>query len=258
MDLSERLAFAEATVREAGELTLRYFQKGSVRTEFKDDDSPVTVADREAEQLIRDRIASAYPDDIVVGEEFGGTENPVDKAAHRWIVDPIDGTKSFVRGVPLYGVLLALEAEGRSRVGCAYFPALQEMVSGAEGVGAFWNGNPCQVSSEDRIERAFCAHYDAAYIERSGKGEAWKRLRESVYYNAGWCDAYGYLLVATGRVEVMFDAVVSIWDCAPFPPILKEAGGYFGDWKGNEGVIDAGEALATNAALKDEVVRLLA
>ena len=141
--------------------------------------------------------------------------------------------------------------------GCAYFPALDEMVSGATGVGAFWNGEPCRVSQTDQLDRAVCAHIDTAYIDRSGKGDAWKRLQHAVYYNAGWCDAYGYLLVATGRVDVMLDPVMALWDCGPFPPILKEAGGYFGDWKGNEGKIDAGEALATNAILKDEVVKVL-
>ena len=131
------------------------------------------------------------------------------------------------------------------------------MLSGATGEGALWNGKPCSVSDVETIDRAVCAHIDTAYFAQNGKGNAWERLQKAVYYNAGWCDAYGYLLVATGRAEVMLDPVMAVWDCGPFPPIFREAGGYFGDWAGNEGNINGGEALATNRALKDTVVALL-
>lgn len=252
--LAEFLRFAETTAREAGALTLEYFLTDGAKAEFKSDDTPVTVADRKAEELIRHRIAATYPDHQIVGEEYGSTEGTSD---YRWIIDPIDGTKSFVHGVPLYAVLIALEIRGKMEVGCAYFPALDEIVSAATGHGAHWNGKPCRVSEVASIDRAVCAHIDTAYFGKNGKGEAWDRLQKAVYYNAGWCDAYGYLLVATGRAEIMLDPVMAVWDCGPFPPILSEAGGYFGDWAGNEGCIDAGEALATNAALKDSVVGLL-
>lgn len=248
------LEFARETAREAGALTLRYFQTDAAAAEFKSDDTPVTIADREAEQLIRARIGERFPDHAIVGEEFG---EEVSGATHRWIIDPIDGTKSFVHGVPLYGVLLALEISGRVEVGVAYFPALDEMISAASGLGCDWNGRPAQVSSETRLDRAVCCHIDTAYFGKNGKAEPWKRLQEAVYYNAGWCDAYGYLLVATGRAEVMLDPVMAVWDCGPFPPIFREAGGYFGDWAGNEGRIDAGEALATTPALLPRVLEAL-
>jgi histidinol-phosphatase len=252
--LADFLSFAEQTAREAGALTLEYFLTDGARAEFKSDDTPVTIADRKAEELIRSRIAGAYPDHQIVGEEYGTTEGSPD---YRWIIDPIDGTKSFVHGVPLYAVLIALEIQGKMEVGCAYFPALDEIISAATGLGAQWNGKPCRVSEVASIDRAVCAHIDTAYFGKNGKGEPWERLQKSVYYNAGWCDAYGYLLVATGRAEIMLDPVMAVWDCGPFPPIFQEAGGYFGDWSGNEGRIDGGEALATNAALRDEVVALL-
>jgi histidinol-phosphatase len=252
--LADFLSFAEQTAREAGALTLEYFLTDGARAEFKSDDTPVTIADRKAEELIRSRIAGAYPDHQIVGEEYGTTEGSPD---YRWIIDPIDGTKSFVHGVPLYAVLIALEIQGKMEVGCAYFPALDEIISAATGLGAQWNGKPCRVSEVASIDRAVCAHIDTAYFGKNGKGEPWERLQKSVYYNAGWCDAYGYLLVATGRAEIMLDPVMAVWDCGPFPPIFKEAGGYFGDWSGNEGRIEGGEALATNAALRDEVVALL-
>jgi myo-inositol-1(or 4)-monophosphatase len=252
--LADFLSFTEQTAREAGALTLEYFLTDGARAEFKSDDTPVTIADRKAEELIRRRIAETYPDHQIVGEEYGATEGTSD---YRWIIDPIDGTKSFVHGVPLYAVLIALEIKGKMEVGCAYFPALDEIISAATGLGAHWNGKPCRVSDVASIDRAVCAHIDTAYFGKNGKGEPWERLQKAVYYNAGWCDAYGYLLVATGRAEIMLDPVMAVWDCGPFPPIFKEAGGYFGDWSGNEGRIDGGEALATNAALRDEVVALL-
>ena len=255
--LQEFRNFAESTAREAGKLTLEYFLTDAARPEFKGDDTPVTVADRGAEELIRKRITETYPDHQIVGEEFGESEGESGSSTHRWIIDPIDGTKSFVHGVPLYAVLLALEINGKVEVGCAYFPALDEMISGASGLGALWNGKPCSVSEEKNLDRAICAHIDTAYFGKNGKGEPWERLQKAVYYNAGWCDAYGYLLVATGRAEVMLDPVMAVWDCGPFPPIFREAGGYFGDWSGNEGNIEGGEALATNRHLKDEVVRIL-
>ncbi|MEM9015796.1 MAG: inositol monophosphatase family protein [Verrucomicrobiota bacterium] len=252
--LETYLRFAEETARAAGALTLRYFQTEEAKAEFKGDDTPVTIADREAEQLVRQRITETFPDHQIVGEEFGETKS---ESSHRWIIDPIDGTKSFVHGVPLYAVLIALEIEGTVEVGCAYFPALDEIISAASGLGVNWNGRPCRVSNEDQIDRAVCAHIDTAYFGKNGKGEAWERLQNAVYYNAGWCDAYGYLLVATGRAEIMLDPVMAVWDCGPFPPIFREAGGYFGDWAGNEGKIDAGEALATNRPLKEATVKLL-
>lgn len=252
--LADFLNFAEDTARAAGALTLEYFQTDAARPEFKADDTPVTVADRRAEELIRQRIAEAWPGHEIVGEEFGASSGDSD---HRWIIDPIDGTKSFTHGVPLYGVLIALEIRGRVEVGCAHFPALDETVSAASGMGARWNGKACRVSEVAQLDRAVCAHIDTAYFGKNGKGAPWERLQRSVYYNAGWCDAYGYLLVATGRAEIMLDPVMAVWDCGPFPVILREAGGYFGDWSGNEGCIDAGEALATNAALREEVVRIL-
>lgn len=254
-NLSRYLKFAETVAREAGEFTLKYFQKGVV-AEFKSDDTPVTVADRGAEELIRERIAEEFPDHAVVGEEYGDAGSA--GKSHRWIIDPIDGTKSFVHGVPLYAVLVALEIDGKVEVGVAHFPALKETVSGANGIGAFWNGVRTWVSDCETLDRAVCCHIDTASFAKVGdeRGQAWNRLQNAVYYNAGWCDAYGYLLVATGRAEVMLDPVMAVWDCGPFPPIFAEAGGYFGDWEGNE-VIDAGEAMATTKQLLPSVLETL-
>ena len=247
------LDFARETAHAAGDLTLGYFRR-DVMVERKADTSPVTIADREAESLIRRRIAARFPDHAIVGEEHGATGDA--GATHRWIVDPIDGTRAFVRGVPLYGVLIGLEIEGRARVGVAHFPALRETITAASGEGCDWDGRAAQVSPVEDLRDGIVAHANAASFARAGRAEAWGRLQDAAGFCAGWADAYAYLLVATGRVEVAIDPVMREWDCAPFLPILEEAGGYFGDWKGNP-TIYAGEALATTRRLLPEVLRVL-
>jgi myo-inositol-1(or 4)-monophosphatase len=252
VDLREYLEFAAQTAQEAGRLTLGYFRTGGVRPELKPDDTPVTAADREAERLIRARIGARYPEHAVVGEEYGAEGD----SSHRWIVDPIDGTKAFVRGVPLYGVLIGLEIEGACEVGAAYFPALEEMVCAATGEGCYCNGRRARASDAKALEEGILSFTDASSFEEHGREEAFRRLRRAAGGSRGWSDAYGHALVATGRIELMLDPVVNPWDCAPFPPILREAGGYFGDWTGKE-TIHAGEALSTTRELLPEVLRLI-
>ncbi|MCO6452215.1 MAG: inositol monophosphatase family protein [Caldilineales bacterium] len=252
-NLQPYLDFAIETAYLAGRLTLGHFQTG-IRPDFKSDDSPVTVADRQAEELIRKRIESHYPDHAIVGEEFGATKTA--GASFRWFVDPIDGTKSFVRGVPLYAVLLGLEIEGRAEVGAVYFPALDEMIAAATGLGCWWNGRRARVSEVADIKQAVVAFTDPMNMERYGRSAAWERIQRASYYRVGWSDAYGHALVATGRTEVMLDPVMNAWDCGPFPPILREAGGYFGDWAGHE-TIFGNEALSTTQALLPQVLALI-
>jgi histidinol-phosphatase len=253
MQLDDYLAFVTETAYRAGRLTLGYYQTG-VRPDYKADDSPVTVADRLAEQYIRGQIEARYPTHAIVGEEYSAKDSA--GSACRWFIDPIDGTKSFTRGVPLYGVLLGLEIEGEVQVGAAYFPALDEMVAAATGLGCWWNGRRAHVSEVDRLQRATLAFTDPASFAKHGREAAWQRLQAATYYRAGWSDAYGYLLVATGRIEVMLDPIMEVWDCGPFPPILKEAGGYFGDWQGRV-TVHAREALATTQQLLPEVLRVI-
>jgi histidinol-phosphatase len=254
MKLDEYLAFSSETAYLAGRLTLGYYQTGT-RPDFKADDSPVTVADRLAEELIRSRIEARYPSHTIVGEEYG--EKAGADAAFRWFIDPIDGTKSFVRGVPLYGVLIGLEIEGVPEVGVAYFPALDEMLAAATGLGCWWNGRRARVSEVADLSRAWLSSTDPGAFDKYGRGEAWQRLQHATYYRTGWGDAYGYMLVATGRIELMLDPVMNAWDAGPFPPILREAGGYFGDWKGNT-TLYAREGLATTQRLLPEVLRVIA
>jgi len=251
--LRNYLDFATETAYLAGRLTLGYFQTG-LRPDLKDDNSPVTVADRQAEELIRIRIEKRYPHHAIVGEEYGVKES--EGASHRWFVDPIDGTKSFVRGVPLYAVLIGLEIEGTVEVGVVYFPALEEMLTAASGEGCWWNGRRARVSNVSTLEEAVVAFGNPANLARYGRSEEWERIKQATCYCRGWGDAYGHALVATGRAELMLDPIVSVWDCGPFPPILQEAGGYFGDWQGNS-TIHGNEAISTTQLLLDDVLALI-
>jgi len=251
--LCKYLDFATETAYLAGRLTLGYFQTG-VRPDFKADDTPVTIADRRAEELVRHRIEKRYPHHAIVGEEYGTKE--AGGTSHCWFIDPIDGTKSFLRGVPLYAVLIGLEIEGSIEVGVAHFPALDEMIAAASGEGCWWNGRRAHVSDVPTLQQALVTFTDVAGFARYGRSEAWERIKQATYYRAGWGDAYGHLLVATGRAELMLDPIMNAWDCAPFPPILREAGGYFGDWQGNP-TIYGNEALATTQVLLPEVLKLI-
>jgi myo-inositol-1(or 4)-monophosphatase len=252
-NLKSLLDFTVETARLAGKITLDYYQQG-VQPDYKGDNSPVTIADQKAEQLIRSRIEQYYPEHGIIGEEYSDKESS--SGAHRWLIDPIDGTKAFVRGVPLYAVLLGLEIDGIVEVGAAYLPALDEMVAAATGAGCWWNDHKASVSEVNDLQQASIVHGDFLNFERYDRGEAWERIKSKTYIRAGWGDAYGHVLVATGRAEIMLDPIMNVWDCGPFPPILKEAGGYFGDWSGNP-VIDKGEALSTNAALLPEVLNII-
>lgn len=248
------LDFAVETAYLAGRLTLGYF-RGEIPTDFKSDNTPVTEADRKAEELIRGRIERKFPGHVIIGEEYGTSEG--EKESHQWIIDPIDGTKSFIHGVPLYGVLIGLEIEGRVEVGVVYFPALDEMVAAGTGLGCRLNSRLVRTSQVKTLDRATVAFTDAGSFAMFNRAEAWEKIQKATWFRAGWGDAYGHCLVATGRAEIMLDPVMSLWDCAPFPPILSEAGGYFGDWKGTP-TIHAGEAMSTTEALLPEVLALIA
>ncbi len=250
--LNEYLQFARRIAFEAGQLTLEHFQK-ELQPDTKQDGSPVTIADRKSEESIRKAIETAYPEHGILGEEYGNRDR---NSACRWIVDPIDGTQSFIHGVPLYSVLIGLEIDGQVEVGVAYFPALNEMVSAASGLGCWWNDRPCKVSTVRDLSKAVVSHTDIMNFRRYGGIDAFMSLAQRAWYNPGWGDAYGYLLAATGRIEVMIDPIMAIWDCGPFPPIFREAGGYFGDWQGNE-TIYAGRGMATSQALLPEVLKIL-
>jgi histidinol-phosphatase len=256
--LTDRLKFAVDAAREAGQLTLRYFQKADLKVEMKGDASPVTIADRQAEQLLRDRISKAFPNDGILGEELG---EQAGTSGYRWILDPIDGTKSFIHGVPLYAVLIGVEHAGQSSIGVIYIPALDEMVYAAKGEGAWYvragaSPVPARVSQTKSLADSLFLTSSASGFQRRGAWPFFERLVKTAKITRTWGDAYGYLLVATGRADVMIDPQMNLWDCAALLPVLEEAGGTFTDWQGRA-TISAGEAIATNGHLLDQVLRLM-
>ncbi|MBK9713522.1 MAG: histidinol-phosphatase [Kouleothrix sp.] len=250
--LSELREFAAELAWQAGKLTLRYFQT-DFTTEYKADQSPVTIADRAAERLMRELIEARYPHHSILGEEEGETRPG---ASHRWIIDPIDGTKTFVRGVPMYAVLVGLERDGEPVVGAINIPALGELLHAARGGGCSWNGRRARVSGVASLADALLLCTDAESMAEQGRGSAYRRLIAATKLRRSWGDAYGYVLLATGRAEVMLDPIVSVWDCAALLPVVTEAGGSFTDWSGTQ-TIHSGEAIGTNGLLLDPVMALI-
>jgi histidinol-phosphatase len=246
------LDFAVEVAWRAGRAALAHYQTG-IAAESKADASPVTAADRAAERIARELISQRYPDDAILGEEEGEAG---DGAARRWVIDPIDGTRTFMRGVPFFGVLLALEVEGNARIGVMHFPALDESVYAERGAGCWWNGRRARVSETPSLGEALVLTTDVANIQRQGLQPGWQRLAARAGLVRTWGDCYGYALVATGRAEAMLDPILSPWDAVALSPIIEEAGGVHTAWPGAAGGAHA-SAVATNTALAAEVRALL-
>jgi histidinol phosphatase-like enzyme (inositol monophosphatase family) len=251
-ELQELLDFGVTVAREAGEITLKYFRK-KFETRLKGKDNFVTQADVEAEEFLRRAITERFPGDSIIGEEGGESAGT---SGRRWIIDPIDGTYSFVHGVPLYGVLLGVEIDGEPSVGVINIPALGEMVYAAKGLGCFWNGERARVSQTARLEDALLLSTDFGSCACYGFGAAAEELERRASMRRTWGDCYGYVLVATGRADVMLDPAMNVWDCAALLPVLEEAGGTFSDWQGRR-TIHSGNAVATNGELFPEVIRII-
>lgn len=229
----------------AGRSTLQYFGK-QFDVERKGDSSPVTIADKNAEQLIRTELAKRFPEDAILGEEFGEQSG---SSEYQWIVDPIDGTKSFITGVPLYSTLVALLSNRKVLTGVIYIPALDEMVYAAQGSGA-WHAvgsKPpvrAQVSKRELADGAFLVSQSDLFARRAAT-EVFEALQAAAYVTRTWGDGYGYLLVATGRAELMVDPVANPWDLAAVQIVIEEAGGCFTDWKGNRTAF-GGDGIGSN------------
>lgn len=251
-DLKNLLDFAVRLAREAGDITRQYFRQ-SLAVEWKADGSFVTAADREAERFIRETIEGTFPDDGILGEEED--ERP-GASQRRWIIDPLDGTYSFVHGVPLFGVLVGLEIEDEPALGVVNLPALDELVFAARGLGCFWNGEPARVSTTQSLTEALLLATDFGTSEQYGFGRAAEALQRKANARRTWGDCYGHILVATGRADIMLDPIMSVWDCAPLLPILEEAGGTFTDWQGRK-TISGGNAISTNGLLFKDVLNTI-
>lgn len=257
-DREARLEAAVAMAREAGALILRYYQNPALAVEQKDDDSPVTLADREAERLLRERIGAAFPDDAILGEEFGEQSG---HSGWRWILDPVDGTKSFIHGVPLFGTLIGIEYGGRAEIGVCRMPALDEMAYAASDHGCWWQQgkrHPVQarVSDTSSLSEALLCYTSHGYFASAGETAVLDALRTGCRISRGWGDCYGHLLVATGRADVIVEPELNAWDAAALVPLLREAGGHFIDWNGIESFA-SGDGISVNSELREEVLALI-
>ena len=245
----DELELAVELVREAGRRTLRWFRADDLQVDRKGDGTPVTAADRDAERFLREELAAAFPADGVLGEEeapFAGT------SGRRWVLDPIDGTKAFTCGVPLYSNLLALEDEHGIAVGVVNLPALGETVWAGRGLGCFSERGAACVSEQGTLDGAYVmsssfSHWPAGSVARLDAAGAVLRT---------WGDGYGYALVATGRAAAMVDPAVEPYDVGPMPVILAEAGGRFSDLSGADG-IEGGSGIGSNGHVHDALLDLL-
>ena len=250
--ISSLLEAASALASHAASVARRHYGK-DIRIEVKGDGSPVTIADREAEQAARAWLQQRFPDDGIQGEEFDD-EKP--DAKRRWIIDPIDGTKAFVRGVPLWGTLIACCEGEHVLAGAACYPVVDELIAAAPGEGCWWNNTRTVVSTVSDLSNATALTTDQRFLERPSRGTNWRELTARVGVARTWGDCYGYLLVATGRAEIMVDDRMNPWDAAAFQPIIEEAGGVFTSWRGIKTAF-GGDVIATNGALDSEVRAIL-
>jgi len=259
---NNRLDFAVEIARDAGDLTLKYFRRDDLQVDRKADESPVTIADRSAEELLRAQIAKRFSRDGIIGEEFGEQGG---SSGYQWILDPIDGTKSFIHGVPLYTTLVAVLRDGEPILGVIHAPAVGDTVYAAKGMGC-WSlskrgdePRAARVSGVKTLSESLLLTTETASFTKHRQKDAldaFLELQRTARLCRTWGDGYGYLMVATGRAEVMIDPIVSIWDAAPLQTVIQEAGGQFTDWQGKS-TIHAGEAVATNGLVSKEVLRIL-
>jgi histidinol-phosphatase len=230
--------------RIAGSVAMRHFGTG-VAVETKKDGSPVTVADRAAEEVAREWIGRHFAKDDVLGEEYGLQSTG---GTRRWFIDPIDGTKSFVHGVPLWGTLIAVAEGPEVLAGAINCAAVNEIVSAALGFGCWHNGTRCRVSDVASVDQATILSTGMRFVSDPERLRRWQALVDRAAIARTWGDCYGYLLVATGRAELMVDDRMSPWDAAALMPVIREAGGVFTDWRGRL-TLDGADSLATNAVL---------
>nr|WP_207770094.1 histidinol-phosphatase [Frankia canadensis] len=251
-DLALALSLADAADR----ITLSRFQAVDLHVESKPDNTPVSDADTAVESMIRERLAVARPDDAVLGEEEGLVGGG---ARRRWILDPVDGTKNFVRGVPVWGTLLGLEIDGEMVVGVASAPAMSRRWWGARGTGAFTRDatgdtRALRVSSVTRLDDAFMSFASIEGWRTAGRLDEFLHLADQVWRTRAYGDFWSHMMVAEGAVDLACEPVVSLWDLAALQVIVEEAGGRFTDLSGQRGP-GHGTILTTNGALHDVALR---
>jgi histidinol-phosphatase len=250
-DYQELLLQATDIASRASKIALSYFRQ-AILIEMKENQTPVTIADKKTEEMIRAEISDAFPDHGILGEEFGHESKQSD---FLWTIDPIDGTRSFIRGIPLFGTLLGLLKKGKPVLGVMILPALEETYSAAEGLGSYCNGVQCRVSSVTALENALVSCGDLPCFESAGKKKYVQSLMAKAELTRGYTDCFGHALVIRGSVDAMVDPIVSPWDIAPIACLVKEAGGGFCNMDGEETVQGPG-FLSFARPLKDQLLKI--
>lgn len=250
-DYSNLAVFAEEIVREAGEFTKKYFRK-TLDIQSKSDKSPVTQADLGAEKLLRQRIEEKFPEHGIIGEEFGQKDT---QDTYTWVLDPIDGTKSFIRGIPLYTTLLAVLKGNEPILGIIFNPIMDELTLGIHEQPTRYNGQEVKVSDTAVLAESWLQVTDPTdLLQRQPKGGY--QLIKSVQATRTWADGHGYALVARGEADIMVDPIMNLWDLACLKPIIQGAGGILTDLKGNSTL--GTSAIAANPVLHRQVLELFA
>jgi histidinol-phosphatase len=247
-----RYEVAVEAAQQAGQVAFRYFD-AALTVEWKQDLSPVTVADREAESLLRTRLLGKFPHDGFLGEESGDTPGA---SGYRWIVDPVDGTRNFVRGIPIWATLVALEYQGEPILGVANVPAMKQTYRAIRGDGAYRDNRRLSVSKIASLAESIMFYSSISWFIKAGRQEVFLDLAARTQRQRGFGDFYGFLLVAQGSGELMIEHGVHVWDIAAMKPIIEEAGGRLTDWDGQPN-IHRPDVIASNGLLHDEVLRLL-
>ncbi len=252
INLTEYVDFATVLTGRAGDIVRPYFGSQDLSVEAKADASPVTQADREAEEAMRELIVTRYPHHGIIGEEYGRER---EDAEWVWVLDPIDGTISFTSACPLFGTLVGLLHEGRPVLGVISQPVLRQLMIGTAD-GTRLNGRPVRVRATASLEDAVLLTTDVANITAYHDGAAFERLRARVRLFRTWGDCYGYLLVASGNADAMIDPRMSEWDLLPLVPIIEGAGGVISSWTGGPAV-GADSCVAAGPGLHAVVVEAL-
>ncbi|HET6575820.1 MAG TPA: inositol monophosphatase family protein [Fimbriiglobus sp.] len=251
-DWRTRYELAIDAARQAGDLAHTYFE-GAFEVEWKADQSPVTVADRRAEELVRALVARHFPADGFLGEEFGDQPGA---SGYRWVIDPVDGTKSFVRGIPLWGTLVGLEYRGETIAGVCYAPGLHLLWRALRGDGAYRGDRRIRVSDVAELSRSLLCYSSVSWFRAGGREAAFLELAARTERQRGYGDWYGFVLVAQGSAEVMVDAGLHRWDAAAPMALVEEAGGRFTDWTGRS-TVEAADVLASNGKVHAETLGIL-
>ena len=252
-ELAELAELAQLAVKAAAEVIMPHF-RSALNVDRKPDGSPVTIADKKAEQCIVELIRTRRPNDSWLGEEFGSQQG---STGYKWIIDPIDGTVAFVHGVPLFGTLIACEKDGQPLLGLINMPATNEMVIGIKGHGSYYNGQRCHVSDNADLSKATILTSNFNNLLEHDRQDGFNKLLSQTREGRTWGDCYGYMLVATGRADIVIDPILFAWDVAPMLPIITEAGGKITNLDGQEN-LPFTSALATNGLLHEQALAAFA